>query len=104
MTDIWEQGEWSENPVPFDTLAPYIAAALRILRNCDIPAEGVTSPGAFGKRKEIAYAKAVLDAAMQVNNNPRPVYFLNMEMDKPPEMPIRHVDKDKGIAIASIIG
>jgi hypothetical protein len=64
----------------------------------------VTSPGAFGKRKEEAYSRAVLDAALQVNNNSRPFYFLNMEMDAMPEVPIQHADKAKGTAIASIIG
>jgi hypothetical protein len=102
LTEQWEQGEWVDPPV--DQLTEYITAAMQLLKNVGIACDGVTSPGAFGKRKEIAYAKAVLDAAMRVNNNSRPFYFLNMEMEKPPEVPIRHVDKAKGIAIASIIG
>jgi hypothetical protein len=87
-----------------DQLTEYITTAMQLLKNVGIACDGVTSPGAFGKRKEIAYARAVLDAALAVNNNPRPFYFLNMEMEKMPEVPIRHVDKAKGIAIASIIG
>ncbi len=102
LTEQWEQGEWVDPPL--DQLTEYITTAMQLLKNVGVPCEGVTSPGAFGKRKEVAYAKAILDAALAVNNNPRPFYFLNMEMEKPPEVPIRHVDKDKGIAIASIIG
>ncbi|OHB64295.1 MAG: hypothetical protein A2Y77_05550 [Planctomycetes bacterium RBG_13_62_9] len=102
LTEQWEQGEWVDPPV--DQLTEYIATAMQLLKNVGIPCEGVTSPGAFGKRKEEAYARAVLDAALQVNNNPRPFYFLNMVMDEMPEVPIRHVDKTKGSAIASIIG
>ena len=102
LTEQWEQGEWVDPPV--DQLTEYIAAAMQLLKNVGIACDGVTSPGAYGKRKEVAYAKAVLDAAMQVNHNSRPFYFLNMEMEKPPEVPIRHADKAQGIAIASIIG
>jgi hypothetical protein len=31
-----------------DELAAYVAYALRILRNCDLPCEGITTPGGFG--------------------------------------------------------
>jgi len=102
LTDQWEQGEWVDPPV--DRLTEYIATAMQLLKNVGIACDGVTSPGAFGKRKEEAYSRAVLDAALQVNNNPRPFYFLNMEMEEMPDVPIRHVDKAKGTAIASIIG
>jgi len=102
LTEQWEQGEWVDPPL--DQLTEYITTAMQLLKNVGIACDGVTSPGAFGKRKELAYARAVLDAALQVNNNPRPFYFLNMEMEKPPEVPIRHADKAKGTAIASIIG
>ena len=102
LTEQWEQGEWVDPPV--EQLTGYIAAAMQLLKNVGIACEGVTSPGAFGKRKEMAHARAVLDAAIQVNNNSRPFYFLNMEMEKLPEVPIRHADKAKGLAVASIIG
>jgi hypothetical protein len=102
LTEQWEQGEWVDPPV--DRLTEYIATAMQLLKNVGIACDGVTSPGAFGKRKEEAYSRAVLDAALQVNNNPRPFYFLNMEMEEMPDVPIRHVDKAKGTAIASIIG
>jgi len=102
LTEQWEQGEWVDPPV--DQLTEYITTAMQLLKNVGIPCEGVTSPGAFGKRKELAHARAVLDAALQVNNNPRPFYFLNMEMEEMPTVPIRHADKAKGQAIASIIG
>ena len=64
----------------------------------------MTSPGAFGKRKEMAYARAVLDAALQVNNNPRPFYFLNMEMEEMPDGAHPACGQGQGQAIASIIG
>jgi hypothetical protein len=102
LTDLWEQGEWVDPPV--ELLTDYIAAAMQLLKNVGIVCEGVTSPGAFGRRKELAYARAVLDAALRVNSNHRPFYFLNMVDDELPDIPVRHVDKASGTAIASIIG
>ena len=101
-TEEWEQGEWASPPV--EKLTDYIAAAMTILRNVGIPCEGVTSPGGFGGRKEEAYAKAILQASLQVNNNPRPFYFLRLIHNQLPDVPIRHAEKDRGIAIASIVG
>ena len=101
LTEEWEQGEWVDPPV--DQLTDYIATAMQLLKNVGIPCEGVTSPGAFGKRKEEAYARATLDAALRVNNNPRPFYFLWLTHDEMPDVPIWHAEKDKGIAIASIV-
>jgi len=101
LTDQWEQGEWVDPPV--EQLTDYIAAAMELLRNVGIRCEGVTSPGVFGKRKEEAYARSTLEAALRVNNNPRPFYFLWLKTDALPDVPIRHAQKDKGIAIASIV-
>ncbi len=101
LTDAWEQVEWVNPPV--DKLTDYIITAMNMLNNVGIPCEGVTSPGAFGKRQEAAYAKAVLTASQEVNNDPRPFYFLWLKHDELPDVPIWHVDKENGIAIASIV-
>jgi hypothetical protein len=102
LTEQWEQGEWVDPPEQL--LTEYIATAMQLLKNAGIICEGVTSPGAFGKKKEMAYARAVLDAAMQVNNNPRPFYFLWLIDDELPGVPLWHVDREAGTAIASVIG
>jgi hypothetical protein len=101
-TEEWEQREWVYPPV--ELLTDYIAAAMQLLKNVGIACEGVTSPGVFGKSKEEAYARAVLDAALRVNNNQRPFYFLWLKTDERPNVPIWHADKAKGIAVASIVG
>jgi len=101
LTEEWEQAEWVDPPV--DLLTDYIATAMQLLKNVGIACEGVTSPGTFGKRKESAYARAILDAALRVNNNPRPFYFLWLKHDELPDVPIWHADKNKGVAIASIV-
>jgi hypothetical protein len=102
LTEEWEQGEWVDPPV--ELLTDYIATAMQLLKNVGIACEGVTSPGTFGKRKEAAYARAVLDAALRVNDNPRPFYFLWLKDDELPDIPIWHADKGKGVAVASIVG
>jgi len=104
LTEAWEQREWVDPPV--ELLTDYIAAAMQLLKNVGIFCEGVTSPGSFGSKKESAYARAVLDAALRVNNNPRPFYFLHMKTSakEMPDVPLWHVDKEKGRAVASIVG
>lgn len=104
FTEAWEQVEWVDPPV--EPLTDYIATAMQIVRDAGLPCEGVTSPGAFGSRQEEAYARATLDAAWRVNQDPRPFYFLhvNVAPEEWPDVPLWHVDKANGRAIASIIG
>ena len=102
LTEEWEQVEWVDPPVD-NRLTDYIITAMEMLDNVGILCEGVTSPGAFGKRQEAAYAKAVLTASQQVNNNSRPFYFLWLKHDELPDVPIWYAEKEKGIAIASIV-
>ena len=102
LTEAWEQVEWVDPPVD-NRLTDYIITAMEMLDNVGIPCEGVTSPGAFGKRQEAAYAKAVLTASQEVNNNPRPFYFLWLKHDELPDVPIWYAEKENGIAIASIV-
>jgi hypothetical protein len=78
---------------------------MRLVHDAGFPCEGVTSPGAFGKQKEAAYARATLDAARQVTGNERPFYFLHV-YDPPaawPDVPIWYAEPEQGRAIASII-
>lgn len=102
LTEEWEQVEWTDPPV--ELLTDYIATAMQLLKNVGIACEGVASPGTFGKRKEAAYAQAVLDAALRVNDNPRPFYCLWFKDNELPGVPIWHSDRAKGVAIASIVG
>lgn len=101
LTDEWEQKEWVKPPI--ELLADYVHSAMQMLKNVGIPCEGVTSPGPFGKQREAAYARATLDAALAVNANARPFYFLWLKTDEMPDVPLWHIEKDKGIAIASIV-
>lgn len=104
LSDSWEQYEWVDPPV--DQLTDYIIASMQVLKAAGLPCEGVTSPGAFGKQQEDAYAKAILLAAQEVYGNPRPFYLLhvNVPPDEWPDVPIWHADPQVGTAVASIIG
>jgi hypothetical protein len=103
MTDEWEQSEWAAEPKPVEVLAPYIAAALRILRNIDIPAEGVTSPGAFGIKDLGAYGEATLQAQKAVNDNPTPFFFCEVDEEGTPWPKLHSLDKEKGECCVGIV-
>ena len=100
-TEAWEQVEWVDPPP--EMLFDYISLALQILKNVGIEAGGVTSPGAFAKQQEAAHARAVLDAAREVNGIARPFYFLWLKNDEWPDVPLWYADKPSGSAIASIV-
>lgn len=58
-----------------DSLAEYMAYALQILRNVEMPCEGLTTPGGFGNRARSALAKATLAACREVYGTEIPHYF-----------------------------
>jgi hypothetical protein len=68
--------EWSTHQAA-ETLTPYIAEALKILKAVDLPANGVTSPWDFGSKVEPEYQRAILNAQQQVNGRRRSWYFLH---------------------------
>jgi hypothetical protein len=49
-----------------DELAAYMAYALRILKNCDLPCEGITTPGGFGNIMKPELSLAVQQAVNDV--------------------------------------
>ena len=58
-----------------DELAAYLAYALRILKNCDLPCEGVTTPGGFGGLVKPELSLAVQQAVRDVYGAEIPHYF-----------------------------
>ena len=58
-----------------DELAAYLAYALKILRNCDLPCEGVTTPGGFGNLVKPELSLAVQEAVRDVCQARIPHYF-----------------------------
>ncbi len=58
-----------------DELAAYIAYALQILKNCDLPCEGITTPGGFGNGVNSELSLAVQQAVRDVYGAELPHYF-----------------------------
>lgn len=58
-----------------DYLASYLAYALRILKNCELPCEGVTTPGGFGNLVKSELSLAVQQAVRDVYRVEIPHYF-----------------------------
>ncbi len=70
MENSYPQGRKS-----VDELAAYLAYALRILKNCDLPCEGITTPGGFGNAVKTELAVAVGQAVREVFGSEIPHYF-----------------------------
>jgi hypothetical protein len=58
-----------------DELAAYLAYALRILQRCDLPCEGITTPGGFGNLVKSELSLAVDQAVRDVYPVDLPHYF-----------------------------
>ncbi|MBI4903056.1 MAG: hypothetical protein HY820_05435 [Acidobacteria bacterium] len=58
-----------------DQLAEYMSYALRILRNVELPCEGITTPGGFAGRVLPALAQATLQSCRDVFKTETPHYF-----------------------------
>lgn len=76
-----------------DELAAYIAYALRILKNCDIPCQGVTTPGGFGNKCKSELSQAMGQALRDVNSVEIPHYFKYISEGKESTRPVlEHVE------------
>lgn len=60
-----ENWGWTDGK-SIDELAAYSAYALRILRNVDLPCEGVTTPGGYAGRVQSAFSQAARQAVRDV--------------------------------------
>ena len=81
-----------------DELAEYLAYALKILKNCDLPCEGITTPGGFGNLVKPELSLAVHDAVRDVYGTDLPHYFKyvvgNNESTIPKLEHVRDLDTD----------
>jgi hypothetical protein len=77
-----------------DELAAYIAYALKILKNCDIPCGAITTPGGFGNKCRSELSLAVRDAVTDVFATEIPHYFKYIieSGDEPTHPRIEHVE------------
>jgi hypothetical protein len=64
-----------------DELADYISYALRILKNVELPCEGITTPGGFAGRSLPQFSRAVLESCRDVYRAEVPHYFRHAFLD-----------------------
>ena len=64
-----------------DELAAYLAYALRILKNCGLPCEGITTPGGFGNAVKEELPIAVHQVVRDVFGSELPHYFKYVETE-----------------------
>jgi hypothetical protein len=76
-----------------DELAEYIAYALRILKNAELPCTGVTTPGGFGNACKSELSQAMRQAVTDVFQAEIPFYFKYIADDKEGTHPrLEHVE------------
>ena len=76
-----------------DELAAYLAYALKILKNCDLPCEGITTPGGFGNMVKSELGLAVRQAVGDVFAAEVPHYFKYVSGGKESAVPkLEHVE------------
>jgi hypothetical protein len=86
------ENSYPQTKVSADHLAAYLAYALRILKNCDLPCEGITTPGGFGNGVNSELSVAVGQAARDVYAAEIPHYFKYVsEGGESPEPKLEHV-------------
>lgn len=69
------ENSYPRQPKSADELAEYLAYALKILKNCDLPCEGITTPGGFGNLIKPELSLAVQQAVRDVYATEIPHYF-----------------------------
>lgn len=75
-----------------DEIAAYLAYALRILKNCGLPCEGVTTPGGFGNKVKSELSLAVQQAVRDVFQAEIPHFFKYVVDEKASTQPsVEHV-------------
>ncbi len=75
-----ENWRWTDGK-SVDELANYMSYALRILKNVDLPCEGITTPGGFGNRVLPELAQATLQSCRDVYGAEIPHYFRHLFTD-----------------------
>ncbi len=81
------ENSFPQQDVSVDELAAYLAYALRILKNCDLPCEGITTPGGFGNKVKDKLPLAVFQAVRDVYGTELPHYFKYVSLNEESVLP-----------------
>ncbi|MFM8469907.1 MAG: hypothetical protein ACKODH_08055 [Limisphaerales bacterium] len=72
-----ENWEWTTGKSA-DEIGAYLAYALQILKDAGLPADGITTPGGFGKKARAQMSLATLQACRSVFGTEIPHYFTDL--------------------------
>jgi hypothetical protein len=75
ISDATMENSYPQSRKSVDELTAYLAYALRILKNCDLPCEGITTPGGFGSLVQEELSLAVQESVRDVFGSQIPHYF-----------------------------
>jgi hypothetical protein len=105
--EYMENWRWTDDKSA-EQIAEYMAYALRILKNVDLPCEGITTPGGFGSRVLAGLAQATLMACREVYDTEIPHYFRHLFTDETSVAPrveyASGLDGNDPKCVVSIIG
>ncbi len=86
------ENSYPQSKKSVDELASYLACALRVLEDCGLSCEGITTPGGFGNLVKSELSLAVGEAVRAVAGSEVPHYFKYVaEGDESPEPKLEHV-------------
>ncbi len=86
-----------------ETLMAYFARAMEILKEADLPNNGITQPCHFNGDEEL-YARAILSAEKKVNGRMVTHYFLHIDSESPVVVPkVTCMNSDAKETVISII-
>lgn len=75
ISDATMENSYPQRKISVDELAEYLAYALRILKNCELLCEGITTPGGFGSKVQDELGLATREAVGEVFGAEIPHYF-----------------------------
>ncbi len=81
------ENSFPQQDISVDELTAYLAYALRILKNCDLPCEGITTPGGFGNKVKDKLPVAVFQAVRDVYGSELPHYFKYVSLNDESVLP-----------------
>lgn len=91
-----ENGGWTEGR-SVDEIAEYIALALRILRNIELPCEGFTTPGGFGNKAKDFLEIAGREAIREVFPETEIPHYFKYVLTDPADSVMPRVQRAKGL-------
>ncbi|PNY35659.1 hypothetical protein C2E31_16975, partial [Rhodopirellula baltica] len=92
------ENSYPQSDISVDHLASYLAYALKILKNCGLSCEGITTPGGFGNRVKEKLPIAVHQAVRDVFRADLPHYFKYVRDDGESTVPtLEYTDSSKSV-------